>query len=135
MLKDFEKLSPEEKALAVQESPKLAKVIEADSIVKYTDQVFDKYGTLPEKEIKDIVDHIQQSNYEPEIEKYLLDNLPKEVKAEIQRLNRIKDFGSDFTENPVVEKKPVDKKKKERQITSKGKLAFIDKYEAVSPNV
>jgi hypothetical protein len=38
-------------------------------------------------------------------------------------------------EKPVVEKKPVDKKAKERQITSKGKLAFIDKYESVTPNV
>jgi len=64
-----------------------------------------------------------------------MDSTPKEVKAEVQKQNRIRDYGKDFTEKPVKVTVKPDKKKQARQATSKGKLYFMDMYDAKSTNV
>jgi hypothetical protein len=47
---------------------------------------------LPPKEVSDLVQYVREGNFTPEQEAYLLKNLPKEIKAKVQKQNRIKDF-------------------------------------------
>ena len=127
----MKKLSPEE----IASQPELRKLQEIDWIVSYVDNVEAEYWVMPPEEITGLVKQIQDGKYTPEQKKYIMDNTPKEVKSEIQKQNRIRDYGKDFTEKEVVEKKPVDKKKKERQTTSKGKLVFMERYDDMTTNV
>jgi hypothetical protein len=56
---------------------------------------------LPPEEIQALATAIRDSKYSPETKKYMMDSMPKEVKAEIYKQNRIKDFGKDYTEKQV----------------------------------
>jgi hypothetical protein len=47
---------------------------------------------LPPKDVETLAKTIKESGYSPELKKYMMDELPKEVKAEIYKQNRIKDF-------------------------------------------
>tara|TARA_R110000868_G_scaffold408733_1_gene692306 strand:- start:1984 stop:2475 length:492 start_codon:yes stop_codon:yes gene_type:complete len=133
-IKRLSELSPEE----IAKHPELVKLQQVDGIVKYVETVESDYGIVPPEEINALVKEIQEGKYTPEQKKYIMDNSPKEVKTEVQKQNRIRDYGKDYAEKEVkgeTIKKSVDKKKQAKQITSKGKLAFIDKYESVTPNV
>ena len=43
---------------------------------------------MPPETTKNLAEGIKSGNYTPEMEKYLLDNLPKDVKKEVQRMER-----------------------------------------------
>ena len=98
MLREFEKLTPVEKNISIQSSEKLAKTIEADSVVKYVESITEEFGALPPVDLASIVKEVRTWGYSPEIQKYLIDSLPKEVKAAIQKINRQNSPSGDWLE-------------------------------------
>lgn len=116
-IEEIKKLSPEE----IAKHPELVKLQEVDQIVQYIDNVGAEYGALPPDEIQALTKQIQEGGYTPEQKKYILDNSPKEVTTEIQKQNRIRDYGKDFTEKEVVKvsDKPKLKAKTEKKVKAK----------------
>jgi len=114
-IEQLNKLPSEE----IAKHPELRKLQQIDSIVKYVDTVEAEYGVVPPKEINDLVDEIQNGNYTPEQKKYIMDNSPKEVKSDVQKQNRIRDYGEDYTEKQGEAKKPALTKTKTSKVPEK----------------